>query len=131
MKDGYPLFLTDRGSESLVDPGLSGHASRDDRGVAGGGGPAGSRGGEVTSHVYCSKPNHSHMMNASLCMMMSCHISSQMRIKTLMTSMAAMATEEVGTTLVLLFACAFTVWLICVNHCNAKGCGLNSHLGHP
>uniref|UniRef100_A0A8C7S6T6 Coiled-coil domain-containing protein 93 n=1 Tax=Oncorhynchus mykiss TaxID=8022 RepID=A0A8C7S6T6_ONCMY len=54
----------------------------------------GSRGGEVTSHVYCSKPNHSHMMNASLCMMMSCHISSQMRIKTLMTSMAAMATEE-------------------------------------
>lgn len=43
-----------------------------------------------------------------------CDISSQLRIKTLMTSMAAMATEEVGTTLVLLFACTFTVWLICV-----------------
>uniref|UniRef100_A0A4W5RL65 Coiled-coil domain-containing protein 93 n=1 Tax=Hucho hucho TaxID=62062 RepID=A0A4W5RL65_9TELE len=59
----------------------------------------GSRGGKVMSHVYRSKPNRSHMsivqyfMNVSLCMM-SCHISSQLRIKTLMTSMAAMATEE-------------------------------------
>lgn len=61
MKDGFPLFLTDRGSESLVDPGLSGHAPRDDRGVTRGGGPAGSRGSKVTSHVYRSKPNRSHM----------------------------------------------------------------------
>uniref|UniRef100_A0A8C7GWT1 Coiled-coil domain-containing protein 93 n=1 Tax=Oncorhynchus kisutch TaxID=8019 RepID=A0A8C7GWT1_ONCKI len=41
-----------------------------------------------------SRPHVQYFMNASLCMMMSCHISSQMRIKTLMTSMAAMATEE-------------------------------------
>lgn len=43
-----------------------------------------------------------------------CDISSQLRIKTLMTSMAAMATEEVGMALVLLLASAFTVWLITV-----------------
>lgn len=65
MKDGIPLFPTGRGTESLVDARLSGHTPRDYRGVAGGGGPAGSGVGEVTSHVYRSKPNRSPMSNTT------------------------------------------------------------------